>query len=186
MQNQIEKIIPLEYAGQPVLTTKQLTELFGCGQTTIRSTFNYHSDTFIEGADYFYLTSEKIRDFLKEYATKNSNARGARNFHTPVSKLARFLHLWTKSGALKLSRIIGTDMAKIIYANLALGYFKAPSEPTTTLFAPKQLSLFEGGNNFDAPTKLQLLNRYIELATDETLRDNLIRQAAKLLFGKDF
>lgn len=192
MENKIENIVALEYNGQPVLTTKQLTELFECGNTTIRSTFNYHSDTFIEGVDYFYLTSEQIRDFLKEYTTKTSNTRGVKNFHTPVSKLARFLYLWTKNGTLKLSRFIGTDKAKAIYVNLALGYFKAPAEPTTSLFAPKQPALFDEPqvqsppSDFDQLEKLLNIIDKCSIIKDENLRDKLIRQAATLLFNKDF
>ena len=48
MENQIElpTILPLEYDGKPVLTTKQVSNLFGCKEYSITTNFNRNRDIF--------------------------------------------------------------------------------------------------------------------------------------------
>lgn len=104
------------------------------------------------------------------------------------------LNLWTKFGTFRHSRIMESAKAKIIYSALALGYFETGNDES-----PIQDSLFETKENpadtiTEKPTeennnsqsKLETLMELIRLTTDEDLRNKLIREAAKLITGKDF
>lgn len=69
---------------------------------------------------------------------------------------------------------------------------KPPTEPTTSLFAPKQPALFGEPQVQSPPSDFNQLEKLLNIIDkcsiikDENLRDKLIRQAATLLFNKVF
>ena len=115
------------------------------------------------------------------------------------------LIFWTKSGVFKLSRRITVVGAKLMFAALALGYFNngnVENSNSTPPIQPPLLSEYSQGTDvnvisnvttnessltdFSSREKLELLNKYIELTEDQNLKEKLIREAAKLILGKDF
>ena len=176
----IENVIRLEYQGEKVLTTKQLTELFECSRQVATSAFHYHEDTFIADVDYFYLTKGSLREFKSKYSGKNFCLPSGKNFCTPFSHMASTLYLWTLNGVEKLSKSIGTDKAKLIFSSLKFGYFQKsaqqelfPSElPPNSSTAPNNSVIF---------ARVDRLIKLIELTADKNLRDELIQTAADLL-----
>ena len=125
---------PIEYRGQVVITTAQLAEVYGTTSKNITNNFQRNSDRFTEGKHYFVLKGDE----LKEYKSKTSE-RGV-----PVSS-ANSMYLWTRRGASRHCKILGTDKAWEQFDYLEDNYFeKQPkSIPLTT---SQQIQLLAQGN----------------------------------------
>lgn len=105
-------IMPIEYEGQVVITTAQLAEVYGTTSKNITNNFQRNSDRFTEGKHYFVLKGDE----LKEYKSKTSE-RGV-----PVSS-ANSMYLWTRRGASRHCKILGTDKAWEQFDYLEDNYF---------------------------------------------------------------
>ena len=125
---------PIEYEGQVVITTAQLAEVYGTTSKNITNNFQRNNDRFIEGKHYFVLKGDE----LKEYKSKTSE-RGL-----PISS-ANSMYLWTRRGASRHCKILGTDKAWEQFDYLEDNYFdKNPkSLPLTTA---QQIQLLAQGN----------------------------------------
>lgn len=125
---------PVEYKGQVVITTAQLAEVYGTTPKNITNNFQRNNDRFTEGKHYFVLKGDE----LKEYKSKTSE-RGV-----PVSS-ANSMYLWTRRGASRHCKILGTDKAWEQFDYLEDNYFeKQPkSIPLTTA---QQIQLLAQGN----------------------------------------
>lgn len=125
---------PIEYKGQVVITTAQLAEVYGTTSKNITNNFQRNNDRFTEGKHYFILKGDE----LKEYKSKTSE-RGV-----PVSS-ANSMYLWTRRGASRHCKILGTDKAWEQFDYLEDNYFeKQPNSiPLTTA---QQIQLLAQGN----------------------------------------
>lgn len=125
---------PIEFEGQVVITTAQLAEVYGTTSKNITNNFQRNNDRFIEGKHYFVLKGDE----LKEYKSKTSE-RGL-----PISS-ANSMYLWTRRGASRHCKILGTDKAWEQFDYLEDNYFdKNPkSLPLTTA---QQIQLLAQGN----------------------------------------
>ena len=125
---------PIEFEGQVVITTAQLAEVYGTTSKNITNNFQRNNDRFIEGKHYFVLKGDE----LKEYKSKTSE-RGL-----PISS-ANSMYLWTRRGASRHCKILGTDKAWEQFDYLEDHYFdKNPkSLPLTTA---QQIQLLAQGN----------------------------------------
>lgn len=103
---------PIENQGQRVLTTEQLAELYGVKPQVIKQNFANNRDKFIEGIHYIKLEGLALKEF------KNR----VENFDL-VGKNANTLYLWTKRGAARHSKMIGTDTAWDVFDSLEENYF---------------------------------------------------------------
>ena len=112
-------VSPIEYMGVKIVFTAQLSELFGCSTQNITTNFRAHRAEFVEGVDYFYLDGQELKNFKAVLSGKNYSYR--------PSKLVTNTYIWTESGVAKLSKIIGTDKAKLICTSLMFGYFQNTS-----------------------------------------------------------
>lgn len=127
-------MLPIEYKGQVVITTAQLAEVYGTTSKNITNNFQRNNDRFIEGKHYFVLKGDE----LKEYKSKTSE-RGV-----PISS-ANSMYLWTRRGASRHCKILGTDKAWEQFDYLEDNYFdkKPQSIPLTTA---QQIQLLAQGN----------------------------------------
>lgn len=105
-------MLPIEYKGQVVITTAQLAEVYGTTSKNITNNFQRNNDRFIEGKHYFVLKGDE----LKEYKSKTSE-RGV-----PISS-ANSMYLWTRRGASRHCKILGTDKAWEQFDYLEDNYF---------------------------------------------------------------
>lgn len=90
----------IEWSGQIVITTAQLAEAYGATPDNINKNFSSNKDRFTEGKHYILLTGEELRQF------KNHP-----NFSKVVQKNTSQLYLWTRRGASRHCKILGTDKA---------------------------------------------------------------------------
>lgn len=113
------KIIPLEYRSQRVITTDILAYEFGASNKNIQDNFLNNKDRFIEGKHYFKLSGQALREFKDSLPD---------NIGEPL-KYAPSLILWTERGAARHAKILDTDSAWEIYEELEETYFRVKEDP---------------------------------------------------------
>ncbi len=108
------KLIPMEYKNQRIMTTKVLAEAYGTNEDNIKANFNRNKERFIEGKHYYQLEGEELKEF-KRVVTKSND---------PSIKFASVLTLWTDRGAARHAKILDTNEAWEVYEKLEDTYFK--------------------------------------------------------------
>lgn len=104
-------LIPVEYRTERVLTTEQLAQAYECGTDSIKRNFSNNKDHFEEGKHFFKLEGDELKDL-----------RG-KNIHLQISPKTRCLYLWTRRGASRHSKMLGTDRAWEMFDALEENYF---------------------------------------------------------------
>ena len=117
----MKEMYPVDYNGVRVLTTKQLAQAYECEPQQIKQNFNNNLNHFVEGKHYFKVESEALRSFKNK--VENIDL---------VGKNARILYLWTRRGASRHCKMLGTDKAWEMYDNLEETYFNPPQKKMTT------------------------------------------------------
>lgn len=108
-------LIPVEYQGERILTTEQLAQIYETDLTNITTNFNRNQEKFIEGKHYYLLKGEELREF-KSYLTNC-------NIADLIHKFANQIYLWTKRGASRHCKMLGTDKAWEQFDVLEESYF---------------------------------------------------------------
>lgn len=98
--------------GQTVITTAQLAEVYGTTSKNITNNFQRNKDRFTEGKHYFILQGEELRAFKSK--TSESGV--------PLSS-SNSMYLWTRRGASRHCKILGTDKAWEQFDYLEENYF---------------------------------------------------------------
>ena len=115
----MNEIINIEHNNERVLTTEQLAQAYGCDGKQIKQNFNNNADRFVEGQHYFKLEGEALRKLRVE------------NIDLQISPMTRSLYLWTRRGASRHSKMLGTDKAWEMFDALEENYFNPrPKELT--------------------------------------------------------
>ncbi|MEN2370993.1 ORF6N domain-containing protein [Lacticaseibacillus paracasei] len=108
---------PIEQNGQRVLTTEQLAELYGTTPDRIKQNFQRNSQKFFEGTHYYLLEGNALKEFKNQVS--NSSLVADRTAH---------LYLWTRRGAARHSKMLGTDQAWDMFDSLEENYFNPKSQ----------------------------------------------------------
>lgn len=108
---------PIEWDGQVVITTAQLAEVYGTTTKNVSNNFTRNKDKFIEGKHYFILQGDDLRKF--------SMVSSERGQHPKTS----ILYLWTRRGASRHCKILGTDKAWEQFDYLEDNYFERKTQP---------------------------------------------------------
>lgn len=125
----MNKIIPISYENQRIMTTSVIAESYGTTEKIISNNFNRNKDKYQEGKHYFLLQGNELIEFLQ------SSNLGVQN----PSKV-RSLYLWTEKGALLHAKSLNTDKAWEVYEMLVENYFR-PTEQVKVLSPLEQLNL---------------------------------------------
>ena len=104
-------LIPVEYRAERVLTTEQLAQAYECGTDNIKRNFSNNKEHFEEGKHFFKLEGDALKDL-----------RG-KTIHLQISPKTRCLYLWTRRGASRHSKMLGTDRAWEMFDALEESYF---------------------------------------------------------------
>ena len=192
----VETITRIEYKGQPVLTYEQLAEVLsskGDREVTVKSlreNFRNNRERFIEGGHYFKLEGEELKTFMNY--TKNFGL---------VPKNAKHLYLLTRRGVARHCKMVNSEVAWDVYEALEENYFNPPAEKQIAILECERLEVEKmqlateqarlevererlalERDNF---AKAQLLRELASASGDNQLmRNDLIRQAKKLLIGE--
>ena len=104
----------IEYKGERVLTTEQTAQIYGCAPIQLQQNFNNNKEHFEEGKHFFKLTGEDLRQFKD--CLENIEAVG-------VGRRAPQVYLWTRRGAARHCKMLGTDRAWDMFDSLEEHYF---------------------------------------------------------------
>lgn len=114
---------PVDYNGVRVLTTEQLAQAYECDTHSIQKNFNSNKDRFEEGKHYYKLDGEELKNFKASLGS------------SPIVNNLKFtsqLILWTRRGASRHCKMLGTEKAWEMYDNLEENYFNPrPSKELT-------------------------------------------------------
>lgn len=102
----------IEWGGQVVITTAQLAEAYGATTNNIKDNFSRNKDRFTEGRHYILLTGQTLKEFKNQAAESDL-----------VAKNTSQLYLWTRRGASRHCKILGTDKAWEQFDYLEENYF---------------------------------------------------------------
>ena len=116
-----------EYHGIRVLTTGQLSEMYGTDNKTISYNFSYNKRKYVEGKHYIKLEGAELRSFKA--------SREIPDCH----KFSAHLYLWTEKGALLHAKSLNTDKAWEVYDYLVDFYFHAKEDPKETKPVPAEM-----------------------------------------------
>lgn len=125
---------PVEYKGQIVITTAQLAEVYGASPDNIKDNFNRNKDRFVNGKHYILLTGNDLRQFKNQVAETDL-----------VDKRTSQLYLWTRRGASRHCKILGTDKAWEQFDYLEDNYFEKQPK-SISLTTAQQIQLLAQGN----------------------------------------
>lgn len=119
----------VKYNDQLILTTEQLADFYETTVDTIKVNFNNNKSKFEEGKHYYLLKGDKLKQFRLQ----------VKNLYLQISPMTRSLYLWTKRGASRHAKMLGTDRAWDVYDELEETYFnrqkelRMPETPTEIL-----------------------------------------------------
>ncbi|WP_196599810.1 ORF6N domain-containing protein [Pectinatus frisingensis] len=112
----MNNLIKIEHEGKKVLTTEQLAQVYECSPKQIKQNFNNNIEKFELGTHYFKLEGAELRDFKNQ----------VENFDL-VSKNTPCLYLWTRRGASRHCKMLGTEKAWEMFDELEETYFNRQS-----------------------------------------------------------
>jgi len=149
----MRELAVLEHNAVRVLTTEQLAEAYGCDANNIKKNFNANKDRFIEGKHFYVLAG----DDLRRLQVTNSDLQ--------ISPKTRHLYLWTKQGAARHSKMLGTDRAWDVFDELEESYFN-PTKGMT----PEEFLLYTAQQMVEQSKAIKAANARID-KVDERLLD---------------
>lgn len=110
----------IEHNNQPVVTTEQLAEFYGCEPSNIKKNFNANVSRFVAGKHFFKIEGEELKNLRVTFSDLQ------------ISPMTRSLMLWTKQGAARHSKMLGTDRAWDMFDLLEENYFNQKEETPKT------------------------------------------------------
>lgn len=173
----MNNLVQVNYNNEVVITTKMLAEVYECEEANISNNFKRNEDKFIEGKHYYKLQGKE----LKEFKTNHLN-------DDPSMLRINCLYLWTKRGASRHCKMLGTDKAWDMFDTLEENYFtqqQKPRLPQTYKEALQQLIIeIEEKEKLEEQNKLmQPKAQYFDNLVDRNLLTNF-RDTAKELHIK--
>lgn len=126
----MEKLPEVKLNDQLVLTTEQLADFYDVTSKQIKQNFANNKGKFVEGVHYLSLEGNALKEFKSQ----------VENIDLPINKFASHLYLWTKRGASRHSKMLGTDRAWDMYGILEENYFN-PKPVVKKLSVMEQLKL---------------------------------------------
>ena len=101
----------VEHNKERVLTTEQVAQVYDCEPKQIKQNFNNNKAHFEEGRHYYKVEGDELKDLRVE------------NIDLQISPKTRCLYLWTRRGASRHSKMLGTDKAWDMCDCLEENYF---------------------------------------------------------------
>ena len=189
----MENLTIVEYQTQRVLTTEQLAQAYECSADQIKVNFTRNKKRFEEGKHYFKLEGYELKEFKSNYladcnsvdnkVTKSNPVENkAENFEV-VGKNAKSLYLWTKRGASRHCKMLGTDKAWEMFDILEENYFNPKPAVAAPAAAPYVLipKFFRGKQVITVKDAAAILN------TSRSLIESIINKpTGNIHEGKDY
>lgn len=151
----MNKLIPIEFENQRIITTKVLADEFGTDEKIIQQNFKRNEGRFVEGKHYYRLVGNELKDFKANLLNEGN------------LKFASELYLWTDRGAARHAKILDTDEAWEVYEELEETYFRTNQNKAIdpSKLSP-ELQMFK--SIFDTVAAQQLENKQIKQEINQT------------------
>ena len=150
----MNELTVLEHNSIRVMTTKQLAEAYGCRAIHIQQNFKNNRERFGEGKHYFKLEGADLKAF------KDS----LENIESVVGSRAPSLILWTKQGAARHSKMLGTEQAWNVFDELEESYFNPMRNMT-----PEEFLLFSAQRMVEQAKAIKAANARIDKVDERLL-----------------
>lgn len=151
----------VEWGGQVVITTAQLAKAYGTTTKNVSNNFNRNEKRFKEGKHYFLLQGEELKEFMRV-----SSESGL----PPSTSIA---YLWTRRGASRHCKILGTDKAWEQFDYLEDNYFdRAEKKEAPPLTIQQQVQTIAKGTA-ELYEKVEKVDSKVD-ALDKKLQDELM------------
>lgn len=105
-------LMEIQHADKKVLTTAQIAEVYQADSKSLMRNFQRNKEHFQEGAHYFALTGEALKQF-----------KGGRQNDVTL-KFVSVLYLWTEEGAFLLAKSLNSEKAWQAYNMLIAQYYQ--------------------------------------------------------------
>lgn len=105
----MKELQKISYRDALVLTTEQLAEAYACTTKQLRMNYANNKERFREGVHFFKLEGQNLSDFKASIGKPKFLA---------YLKFAPALMFWTKRGAARHSKMLGTDRAWDVFEEL--------------------------------------------------------------------
>lgn len=136
----MNELTPIKFNEEIVITTKTLAQVYECKEQQIQQNFNNNLDKFIEGKHYYKLEGAD----LKEFKNILDNFEDVTGYKKNTARLI----LWTKRGASRHCKMLGTDKAWEMFDTLEENYFNPKPQLTDEqLKAQLLLEIYNGGQS---------------------------------------
>lgn len=109
-----KEVMVVEYKDKRVLTTEQVAEAYECESIQIQQNYANNKDRFTESKHYFKLEGEELKRFKASITDSK--------FSSQLNHV-RALMLWTRQGASRHCKMLGTDKAWDMFDCLEENYF---------------------------------------------------------------
>lgn len=178
----VTKQPPIEWGGQLVITTAQLAQAYGTTTKNISNNFNRNEDRFEKGKHYFLLQGEELKEFMRV-----SSESGL-----PIS--TSIAYLWTRRGASRHCKILGTDKAWEQFDYLEENYFdRQEQKQVPPLTLQQQIQTIAKGTDELYQRVGTLEERFIKFEDElpvtgadmEDIQSAVRKKGVEVLGGKD-
>ena len=150
----MNELTVLEHNSIRVMTTEQLAEAYGCAPKQIQQNFSNNRARFIAGKHYFKLEGADLKAF------KDS----LENIEAVVGSRAPSLILWTKQGAARHSKMLGTERAWDVFNELEESYFNPMRNMT-----PEEFLLYSAQRMVEQAKEIKAANARIDKVDERLL-----------------
>lgn len=115
---EVRSLVQVKFNNEVVMTTKTLAECYKTTEKNIQMNFANNKDRFIEGKHFYRLSGVELKEFISSLP---------KNIGQPL-KFAPELILWTKKGASRHCKMLGTDIAWEVFDILEDTYFRVEEQ----------------------------------------------------------
>ena len=150
----MNELMVLEHNNIRVMTTEQLAEAYGCAPKQIQQNFNNNRVRFIAGKHFFVLEGQDLQTFRLQ----------VENIELQISPKTRCLYLWTKRGAARHSKMLGTERAWDVFEQLEDSYFKVAKNMT-----PEEFLLYSAQRMVEQARAIKAANARIDKVDERLL-----------------
>lgn len=155
----LNKLIPLEFKNQRIMTTKILAEEYGTEDIRIQQNYLRNKERFIEGKHFYKLEGEELKRFKTDYLNDSS---------LKINSLI----LWTDRGASRHAKILDTDEAWNVYEELEENYFN-PNKNIQALNTSELSPELQTFNKmFQAVANVELSNKELKNELEDVKKSN--------------
>lgn len=164
----------IEWKGQRVITTAQLADVYETETDNVKKNFQSNKTHFKEGEHFFLLKGADLKEFKNRVTD-----------FPLVGKNANQLYLWTRRGASRHCKMLGTDKAWEQFDVLEENYYNPQGQFDMSKLSP-ELQMFQKIFNSVAEQQLEQKRQAEQMNRIEQKQDAIVETFQKTDDAEDF